>query len=49
MQNLLGTTQSRLAKSLSTQSKQSLLLTHGLFHKVINIGGGGGEYTSLII
>lgn len=40
MQNLLGTTQNRLAQSLS--------LTHGLFHKVINIVGGGGEYTSLI-
>ncbi|WP_258864439.1 hypothetical protein [Helicobacter sp. MIT 01-3238] len=39
MQNLLGTTQSRLAQSLS--------LTHGLFHKVINTGGGG-EYTSFI-
>lgn len=35
MQNLLGTTQSRLAQSLS--------LTHGLFHKVINIGGGGAN------
>ncbi|WP_267902059.1 hypothetical protein [Helicobacter macacae] len=40
MQNLLDATQSRLTQSLS--------LTHGLFHKVINIGGGGGEYTSLI-
>lgn len=43
MQNLLGTTQSRLAQSLSTQSKQSLSLTHGFFHKVINIGGGGAN------
>lgn len=43
MQNLLDTTQSRLAQSLSTQSEQSLSLTHGFFHKVINNWGGGAN------